>query len=733
MKKALDFRCAVVVAGAFFLMTAHAQDAVIEEIVVTATKRDTTVMDVPASVTAFTGETLETREIEGFMDLNVNVPSLNSGLYNGQVFTTIRGVGFGQTHGTADPAVAQHVDGIHLPRTSSLRGAYHDLGSLEVLRGPQGTLYGRNTTGGSVNLVTRKPTEEFEGRVGVLYGDYDRIQASAMVSGPISDNVLGRVSILYDDRDEAYTKNLLPGFDDIDDEEIKSIRGALRFLPSDSLTIDLSVHYEDWEGGWGFLIYTPPSDALWPIYTGAQWSAEPHEAYVDANADDGREDLIVILNVEWALSDNVTLNSKTGFINSEWSQFSDSDGTDAFVVTYTTGSESDTWSQEFNLNATLLDNRLDLLAGLYYYNDDLDWHNSLPLNFLDHLFGLPPFTTMLRTSFDAETESFAVYVDATHSVTNDWRVYGGIRYTEEEKDAVVGSFIGAPICGFGAPEIPLNEKWDEVSFRVGVQHDLSDQSMVYAQFSQGFRSGGFDSSSCADPFEPEFNDAWEVGFKSTFADGRVTLRSSAFLYDYTDLQLGQLVDFQLTIENAAKAEVKGIEFETQFVVTDRFQIALNYSYLDAAYKDHQDCDSLLFIGNCGAAAIAAGTAVFEDVSGNPLNRAPENSLGIVADYVVPLNGGGELAFTAQWTWIDDIQYRPFDRDIDAQEAYSVGNLFVSYVPDGNSPLTLKGFIKNVADEEYVNMISATATTSFNRLTGPWAPPRTWGIQAVWDF
>ena len=236
-------------------------------------------MEVPASVTAFTAEQLEEREIESVLDLNVNVPNINLGIYYGQVFMTIRGVGFSQGQGTADPAVAQHVDGIYLPRTSSLRGAYYDLESIEVLRGPQGTLYGRNSTGGSVNLVTNKPTEEFEGRIGVLYGDYDRVQVTGLVSGPIAENVLGRVSVIYDDRDH-YTENLLPGFDDVDHEEIKSIRGALRFLPSDTLTIDLNAQYEEREGSMLFDSYTEPSNLLFPnLFTNALYSLEPHKTY----------------------------------------------------------------------------------------------------------------------------------------------------------------------------------------------------------------------------------------------------------------------------------------------------------------------------------------------------------------------------------------------------------------------------------------------------------------------
>ena len=706
---------------------------VVEEIVVTATKRETTVMEVPASVTAFTTEQLQAREIESVLDLNVNVPNINSGIFNGQVFTTIRGVGFSQGQGTADPAVAQHVDGIFLPRTSSLRGVYFDLESIEVLRGPQGTLYGRNTTGGSVNLISRKPTEKFEGRIGVLYGDYDRTQVTGLVSGPIAEKVLGRMSIVYDERDH-YTENLLPGFDDIDDEEVKSVRGALRFLPSDTLTIDLSAQYEEREGSMVFDSYTEPSDLFFPrLFTNALFTLEPHKTYSDVNASDRREDTNVTLSVDWALSENVTLISKTGYLTNEWEQNSDNDGIAGFAVRATVGHESDTWSQELNLYASLMDNKLDLLTGLYIYRDDLEWFTDLPLNFLDDLLGLPPFTSFVSTRFQQDTDAYGIFFDATYHVSDGWRIYGGVRASGEEKDASIESLQVAPVCGFGLPSSQLNNDWEDVSFRVGVQHDLSEQANIYAQYSQGFRSGGFDTSSCNDEYDQENVDAVEVGFKSTFADGRVALRSSAFYYDYQDLQLSQIVGLQLNVDNAAKSTVWGVELETQFYITDRLQVAVNYSHLDATYDDYEDCDTILFPGNCSAAAIGGGFAVFEDVSGNPLNRAPENTVGVTADYVVPLGNGGEFGVSAQWTWTDDIQYRPFGREESTQEDYALSNLFLTYAPSGGSNVTLRGFVKNLTDEEYITGLVATSSVSINLLTMPWAPPRTWGLEAIWEF
>ena len=585
-----------------------------------------------------------------------------------------------------------------------------------------------------MNLVTKKPTEEFEGRLGLLYGDYNRTQVTGLVSGPITEKVLGRASIIYDNRDEGYTENLLPGFDDIDDEEIKSIRGALRFLPKDELTIDFSVQYEERKGSIATRNLTAPSDAVFPIYGEALFTLEPHKTYANLNARDSREDWTAALTVDWALSDNVTLISKTGYVKNEWEQLHDGDGTSLFAVQSNTGYDSDTWSQELNLHASLMDGSLDLLAGVYLYRDELDWFNFIPLGFVDDLFGNPPFTSVVATQADQKTDAYGVFVDATYHVSNDWRIYGGIRSSEEEKDISIESLAVVPACGFGLPVSLLNNDWEDVSFRVGVQHDLSEQATIYAQYSQGFRSGGFDVSSCNDDYDQENVDAYEVGYKTTFADGRVALRSSVFYYEYEDLQLSQVVGLQVNIDNAAKSKIWGIELETQFYITERLQVAVNYSHLDATYEDYEDCDSLLFFGNCSAAAIAAGIAVFEDVSGNPLNRAPENSVGVTADYTLPLEHGGELGLSAQWTWTDDIQYRPFDTDEDAQEAYAISNLFATYVPSGDSNVRFRGFVKNLTDEEYITaLISVPASVSFNRATHNWAPPRTWGLEAIWEF
>ena len=710
---------------------AEPRDA-IEEIVVTATKREASVMEVPASVTAFTSDVLDERKIRDLTEINMQVPNFHSGMQNGQALISVRGIGQTQTQGVAESAVAQHVDGVFVPRTTSQRGVYFDLESLEALRGPQGTLYGRNATGGTLNLRTAKPSEEFEGRVGLLVGDYDRAQVSAVLSGPLADAVLGRVAVISDGRDNGYTKNLLAGFDDVDTEKVLAAKAALRFLPSDSLTIDALAIYENREGRHAWPSLTAPSDALFPIYVGAQFTTEPHEIYSEQDNEDEREDMTLIVTVDWGISDNASLKSVTGYIDSDWRQFTDSDGVGVFSVTADTGLESATFSQELNLDLTLVDNQIELLIGGFFYRDELEWFNYLPLNFVDHAFGLPPFTSVVETAVDQDTTAYALFADATYHVTDGFRIYGGARWSYEEKDADIAALQVIPLCGFGLPLSELDDDWDDVSPRIGVQVDFSETTMVYGQFQSGFRSGGFDSSSCNDPYEPEQVKAFEVGLKSTLAGGRATISATVFFYDYEDLQVQQIEGLQLNVTNAAQSEVYGLELESSFIISDGFQAAIRYSFLSAEYDEFVDCDTLLFPGNCSAPATALGLSVFEDLSGNPLNRAPEHTFGVSLDYT-RLTEFGELGFRVDATWVGDIQHRQFNRPEDEQSAYTLVNLFATYRPEAAQNLLFRVFGKNVTNEEYFVTSLAVGATSVNRLTSPWGPPRTWGVEVVYEF
>ena len=708
--------------------TVAAQERELEEIIVTATKRESDVMDVPASITALSTETLENRIVNNYDDLTVLVPNWDVKLANAQVIQRVRGIAHGLVQGPHEGAVAQHIDGVYIPRTTALRGVYHDLQSIEALRGPQGTLYGRNATGGALNLTTNKPTEEFEGRLSLLAGNYDRRNVTAMVSGPLSENFLGRLGVYYNKRD-GYIENLQPGGDDPDHEDVISVKLGLRFLPSDEVTIDLTVAYEDWEGSNAWASYTAPQDIIFPIYTNAPYTLEYGKLYNDIDNKDEREDTIVALNVGWDVSDSLSIRSTTGLVRNEFESVNDSDGTGVYSVSWHPRNKSDTFSQELVIDFSLMEERLDVILGGYYYEDDTDFGFYLPLNFIDGSFGLPFNTSQINQDWQQDTTAYAAFLDATFHVSDSFRVFAGIRASEEDKDVEIQSQQVVVLCGYGLPVSEVGDSWSDTSPRLGFQWDVSETSMIYGQVQEGFRSGGYDSGSCNDPFDPEEITAFEVGYKAGFNDGRGSVSAAAFYYDYQDLQIQQIVDLQLNIENAASSEVYGVEIESSLLVGDYTTLGFNYAYVNAEFEDYTDCDSILFLGNCSGAVVAAGLAVFEDLSGNQMPGAAEHTLGVSLDQGIPIDGG-DLTLIVDAYWTDETFPRQFNRV--KFDGYALVNAFLSFQPDAWQGSTIRLFAKNLTDEEYFQGFTTVANTSFNFMSN-FGSPRTWGVELVYDF
>ena len=704
--------------------TIAAEERLLEEVVVTAMRRDNNIMDVPASVTAFGSETLENRQLREVVDLNMLVPNWQIEEYNGQTLATVRGITNTIIQGPQESSVATHINGVFITRTSSMRAAYSDLESVEALRGPQGTLYGRNATAGAMNVITKKPTDEFESRVSVLLGDYDRIGGTAMVSGPLSDNFFARASIYYNDRD-GYTENLFPGGEDLDAEELVSGKLSFRWLPSEGITLDLMATFEERDGGSGFLPYTPPQALFSPIFATADYTLEPHKAITDYPNQDTREDTLVALNVDWRISDNLTLRSTTGYNDSQFDQQYDSDGTGAPASELIYFSESDSFSQQVVLDFSLANEKLDLLIGGFYYEDEVSFGFDAILGAFGGL--------QILQNWDQKTTAYAAFLDTTYHVSDDFRIYGGVRISYEEKDIFVRYLQVVPVCGFGGiPPVDTGDDWDDLSPRVGLQWDFSENGMVYAQFQQGFRSGGFSSGACNDPFQPEEVNSWEVGLKMAFNEGRGSLMASAFYYDYQDLQVQQLVGFAVEITNAAESEIYGFELEGAHLFGDYTTVGFRYSYLSAEYEDFADCDPILFPGNCSSAVVAAGLAVVEDLSGNTLTRAPEHTVGLSLDQQIPISEG-ELLLSADITYIDERHGRVYNRDSEVLDDYTLLNAFLTWTPGFAPNASVQMFGKNLFGEDYLAQILANGGLSINLQSGLYQPPRTWGVELALNF
>ena len=684
-------------------LPAYAEERAIEEVVVTATKRETTVMDVPASLTAFSEDEIDLTEITNNRDLQFTVPGLVAGYFNGSSLLAIRGIGANSTNAGGDPAVAQHIDGVYQTRIRTVALAVSDLQRVEVLKGPQGTLYGRNSTGGAINYITNKPTEEFEGSVSVTAGNFGRVGTNVMLSGPLSDTVSMRGNFYYNDQD-GYLK-VVGGGGSPDGFANETIGGrlALRFTPSDDLTIDVNVTTVENET-------ISPAQILGIVNPAAAFYLFPgnhttnvNEVVSDTDASGEISQDSVTATLDWAINDQWSLKSITGFLDNSYHQLNyDVDYSSAAFFPATGGieSESDSLSQEFNLNYS--GERINLVSGLFYLKDDFLQASAFPI-----------FGVVL--SFDQQSEAWAAFADVTVDVTEQFRVIAGIRYNSEDREITQLSSLACPVPVSGG------ESWSDTNPKVGFQYDFGENAVVYGTWQEGFKSGGYDPSNCLDSFNPESIEAIEIGLKTTLFDGAGLLTVAIYDYDYTDLQVTQLVGLATVVENASEADVQGIDIEFQYALSDSFTMELSGSFLDTEQND-------LFLADPHGAPGAPTV----NVGGKTLLRAPDFSGTFALSYGADFNNGNALLLRGEYYYSDDVRYSFFDAEPGAfQDSYTIGNLYADFALGAVEGLSFQAFVKNVSDEETIQGILPFGAVGLQ--LGNYNRGRTYGLEVQYDF
>jgi len=710
--------------GALTLALPAYGQMVLEEVIVTAQKRDESQQEVPIAMNAFSAEDVKNRQIASVADLAVTVPSLRIGEAIGAQQISLRGVGYGLFSGAGENAVAVHVDGIYLANPGSVQLLQHDVAGVEVLRGPQGTLWGRNATGGVINFITPSPSDEFGGSLKVGAGNYGAVSASGNVNIPISDVLSVRGSIDYLDRD-GYLENRHTGNDIAGVEKISG-RVAIRFTPSDQFQADLKIFSgeEDWGGPYfsatGDSLLASPFGALNP-----QFDDDPRKLY--ANIDPLQESSLhgASLRLQYDFGSNISLVSLTGFVDYQRELLYDNDGSSLNMTIVGRDINDKTISQEFNLSGDHGD--LNWLVGAYYLKQDADVFSDAPLNDFVYMSGL----TQLLFDFEEEVESEAVFFDVTYAFTEQLSVYGGLRALWEDREGTfsqtliadlgalpflafqqagpganpadfgltMGDLVDVGTNGFGnyltgipvalpACSSPVVENKSDVSKttgRLGVKYQFNDSVMGYAQFSTGYKSGGFASSACDDPFKPENLDAYEIGFKSEMAGGRVRINGAVYYYDYSDLQVEQGLGTSIVVENA-DAEIKGLDLDVLFVATDQLLLSAAVALIDSEYTKFVNIDSI------------DHPTLLQDVSGNPLLRAPEWSFVAGAQYDMPLADGANLILRTDLLFSDSYQTREFNNPADKQPSYHNVNAIASYT-SASETWAFSMWVKNLTDEE----------------------------------
>lgn len=647
---------------------------VLEEVIVTAQKREQRLQDVAMSLSAFTAQDIQDSGMIGVQDLAQMAPGLVFAETIGRQTTVpvIRGIA---PFGFGDPTVLMMIDGYTNGfNRSGNNASLLDLERIEILRGPQPTLYGRNAIGGVINYITKKPGDEVTGSFRGDVGTRGTYLAQGSLSGPLIDGVLaGGIALGYREFG-GFMDNVVTGEKDVNDEQDINARVSLRWTPTDALEANLTVDYNEADDGAGDPSHVPP-----PFYSSMPPSLiEVGQGEFDFNSFDrtiaqddtggfDRDETTAVLNVSYDLG-WATLTSITGVSSQETSIITDvtrTPGPSFFGDVFDVQIENDSWSEELRLTSQG-DGPLQWLAGFFYYENERD-----RLLFFDRSF--------LVQDSSGEVENMALFLNVDYQLSEYWSLTAGLRYDEEERTET-NNFTGQS----------ASSKYEEWLPSLSVSYKPSDNLHVYGTISRGYHAGGpnsFDAIAAGAPetYDPEFVTNYELGVKGLTLDGRLSYEAALFYMDWEDQQIQSaftpLVSF---ISNAGASEVTGVEFMGKFQATEALSLQLSFSALDAEYSEYFN---------------PLETAPFglpPDLSGNDMIQAADLSANASAQYVKPLSGGWSLRLRAD---INHVGERPFDvTNLLVADAYTTLDL---YAGASNDSLEIGLFANNATDEDYL--------------------------------
>ncbi|MYH32571.1 MAG: TonB-dependent receptor plug domain-containing protein [Gammaproteobacteria bacterium] len=657
-----------------------AQENVLEEIIVTAEKREASIQDTALAITAVSGDLLENGGLDEIEDLSLDVPSLVFSRAGGEAQLYIRGVGTNLFGIGQDSSVAVHQDGVYQGRAQMGLTQFLDVERVEVLRGPQGTLYGRNATAGVINIIHRAPGDEPEGYVNLKLGNFNRYDGEAAYGGPIGDNAGFRLAVRYGS-DGGFTEDLDPrGGDEVDGGETMAARATVTFAVSDTVNAKIIGDYTDFDGDNRTI--RPRGDLHRSAAEGAQ--ALPDFDQTRNEVDSFQKWTIrgVTAEVTADLGAGLSLTSITGYRHFEDSFRFNTDGTEIFVTQTHFERHTDQRSQELRLACDCPD--YEWIAGLYYFGEDKEEALGLPAINFGGAFNI--FATN-------ETTAWAGFGELTWHFSDRLDGIVGVRYSSEEKDdwnlrgLTGGNFDGLfgasdpRAFSFSFPPRMTTDDWNAFTPKLGLKYDYSDDIMIYGTLTRGFKSGGTNSLSGDPAFDPEYLWSLEVGSKSTLADGRAIANASAFYYDYTDLQVSTFAEGTVRVRNAAEATVVGLELDVSAVLSDQFTWDSSAMLLNAEYDK--------FVTRYGTQVL--------DVAGNAMVNAPEVSLTSTLSYSADV-GPGTFSAMAQIAYRSEVFHSQFNEAEVGQDSVMLANVRAGITFLNGVEVAF--VVRNLLDEEY---------------------------------
>ena len=681
---------------------ARAAAVELEEIVVTAQRRDESRQDVTTSLTALEGESLVRSSIQDVTDLPLYVPGLIiSQIAASQI--SLRGISTQAQSVGGDPGVASYKDDIYLSRPGMAYVSFYDTERVEVLRGPQGTLYGRNTTGGVLHIISRKPEEELGGYLIGQLGRFDKRRFEGAVNLPLSDQFAVRAAGLYHKRD-GYLRNL---YDDkrVGDADEYGIRLTAKWTGSNATAL---LQYEHNQSDGVIDPFKSFSLGLANVLGGSSPIDEPDEVNQNYPLVDDKTLHTLTLRVDWDLSEQMTLTSITGWRDFEVFELNDLDDTEIELASYIGDAFAKTVQQEFQLNYT--NDRSQLIAGAFFWWEDAGQLLEFPF--------FPP--GVLHSLPDIDTFSWAVFGQGTYSLSERARLTLGLRYTKDKKD-FSNEFAYLPF----APLVYQEEvgKYDAVTGRVALEWDVNEDVLAWVSVSRGYKGGGFNGAGIAPPFDSEYLLAYEAGVNAIFADNRVEVNLTGFYSDYTDMQVQRIVSIGSTIDNAGEASGMGAELEMRALLSETVSLNVGISVADMEFDAFLSRDPVLEIVNPDAG--------IQDLAGNVLPRVAPFTGSASLNLAQPMSGAGILTASFEVQHQGRIYFDQFNRKLNSQGAFTVINARIGFESAGED-WYVAAYGKNLSDKVYTESRFEIAELG-GTVLAVMGPPLEYGVEVGYNF
>ena len=701
----------------------------LEEIVVTARKSEERLQDVPLAVTAISQEALARAGAVDVRDLAQSVPGLFYRAFSyGHPNLFIRGVGTRSYDAGAESSVGTFIDGVYIARFGAQVQDLADVERVEVLRGPQGALFGRNTIGGALNIVTHKPDDDFLARGSVTYGAAhfggNELNVSGLVSGPlVADKAFGQLS--YSRSDAAGPTKIEGTGRLVNGGGTQTVRGRLVLNAADAWQVDLIADYFEsvdntfvWKandvGGTrtGILLKNPfipvapinPDSYITPITPGL--------------GNTSRDGSGLSATVTYA-GERVNMTSITAYRQGKTKQDNDTDATANEILRQPATEDSDQFSEELRFASTsggplTFGGKVNWLGGLYYFQESIDrkdqliWGKDSAVIFVT---GVPTETVSYFAKID--TRSWAAFAHAGTELSDRWKLDLDLRYSEDKKSADLAATEDHPGLIVVPYDVSPDPKFSSTDPTVTLSFKASPDAMLFASYAHGFKSGAFQflasNAFVAETYAmPESVDSYQVGLRSDWVDGRLRFNVTAFQYKYDDIQVPRVEVVNnapvVRLTNAAKSTVKGVEVEGVAGIKDGFRLEYAYAYLDATYDDF---------------LYAPG----KDFTGNQMTRSPKNTgnLALVFDAPTSL---GDITARIAGNYVDTFYFEPDNAKIDPGTKEPSHTTLDASIGLGHGPWTLTLWGKNLTDEE---SRASVFNVSGNQLMELWAPRQTYGL------